>query len=271
VPVLFSGDGADEFFAGYETYTASRIAAMLAPWIPSAIARRLGALLLAVARSSNAAVSKTEKAGRLLSGIATGQKQMHPQWRRHLFAEGTASLYGEALADVAEADPLDAYAAAMAGPKHLVDRCLLADQSYYLPGDLLVKSDTMSMAHSVELRVPFLDRRIMDFAGSLDWRLLTSILGNGKMPLRAALCEYGFGPSITARKKHGFNLPVGQMLREGLRALGERLLDADADALAPEFNPDGLRRIWREHQGMRANHSYVLWDVLCLAVMRENC
>ena len=100
------------------------------------------------------------------------------------------AIYAGPLIEIAKStDPLGEYAAAMNHPGTLIDRCLLADQTYYLPGDLLVKSDAMSMAHGVEVRVPFLDRRIMEFAGRLDSSLLTPVRGPDKKVLRAALAD----------------------------------------------------------------------------------
>jgi asparagine synthase (glutamine-hydrolysing) len=270
VPVLLSGDGADEFFGGYETYRASRLAERLRP-----LARTAGPLAPWSARAaarSSVPISIAEKLYRLIAGIgASAPGHAHVQWRRYLMSSGMPLLYGPALDVFRTLDPLADYAAAMDGPVDgVVDRCLLADQTYYLAGDLLRKADAMSMAHGLELRVPFLDRRMMEFAGLLHHDLLTPLLGPDKRMLRRALARAGIPAMITERRKRGFNMPVARMLRTGLHALASQFLDREADCLAPYLAPDGVRLIWREHAERRADHGYILWTLLTLAVWKTS-
>jgi asparagine synthase (glutamine-hydrolysing) len=270
VPVLMSGDGADEFFGGYETYRASRIASWLGAAVPAPVARGASRAFRRAAVGSDKPVSVADKLHRLFSGIAVaGAEHAHAEWRRYLMQDEMTQLYGPGLAGQERVDPLANYSAAVAnGDGDLVDRCLLADQTYYLPADMLLKSDAMSMAHGLELRVPFLHPRIMEFAGMLDASLLTPLFGPDKRILRSALQGRGLGSEVTKRKKHGFNTPVAAMLRNGLRSLGDRLLDREADVLAPHLAPDGVRRMWREHLAVRADHGYALWTLLTLAVWK---
>jgi asparagine synthase (glutamine-hydrolysing) len=141
---------------------------------------------------------------------------------------------------------------------------------YYLPGDLLVKCDATSMAHSLEVRVPFLDRRVMEFAGRLHSNLLTPLLGPDKRILRLALERTGIERRITAAPKRGFNVPVAYHLRNGLKPLGERLLGRNAEVLAPYLRPDAVSALWNAHVERAANHGYLLWTLLTLAVWRES-
>ncbi len=264
VPVLFSGDGADEFFGGYETYRASRIAAALGAVVPSPVARLLSTSARSIGGRDAAAVSAREKLERLFGGIAAGKGRYHPQWRRHLPADMIESLYGPAMRELREADPLKDYAGAMGATGSLVDRCLLADQAHYLPGDMLVKADTMSMAHGLELRVPFLDRRVMEFAASLHPSLLTPFRGPDKLLLRRALEAYPVPPDVARRPKRGFNVPVAELLRGPLLSLAEDYLDRQAEFLSPYLAADGVRRVWRMHRDRRANFSHLIWNLLVL-------
>jgi asparagine synthase (glutamine-hydrolysing) len=269
VPVLLSGDGADEFFAGYETYRASRFASGVVRVVPRALLRAGGRMLMT--RQGAGAVSTAEKMWRFLLGVAEAPtRTAHAQWRRYLLKDQQAGLYAPEMADAAEVDALADYAALLtdAGGS-TIDRCLLADQLYYLPGDMLLKSDLMSMAHGLELRVPFLHPRIMEFAGRLHADLLSPLRGPDKRILRAAGTRFGLGEAITARKKHGFNMPIAAMLREGLRPLCEKLLDRNADILAPHLRADGVRHLWRQHSSGDINHAYVLWSLLTLAAWKS--
>jgi asparagine synthase (glutamine-hydrolysing) len=266
VPVLLSGDGADEFFGGYETYRATRIASLLGSVVPRPLARAGAAWLRRRGGRDRGAVSAREKLERLLAGIAAaGGGAMHAQWRRHLPTDLMPGLYGPAMRGLAGTDPLADYAGAMLTGGSLVDRCLVADQAHYLPGDMLVKADRMSMAHGLELRVPFLDRRIMEFAGSLDADLLTPMGGPDKLVLRRALATYPAPADVAALPKHGFNIPVAAFLRGPLRPMAERLLDRDAGLLSPHFDPDGVRRLWRLHRDGEANLGHLIWNLAALA------
>jgi asparagine synthase (glutamine-hydrolysing) len=212
----------------------------------------------------------TEKLARWLSGIAAAPDCPHPQWRRYGFSRDLGRLYTKVMRDaVGDHDALEEYADAVRrGPGELVDRCLLADQTYYLPGDLLMKSDAMSMAHGLEVRVPFLDRRVMEFAGRLHASLLIPLFGPDKYVLRQAAARSGVPASITKRGKRGFNVPVAQLLRTALKPLGHALLCGEPELLAPHLDSDGIRGLWDEHQQGRANHGYVLWSLLTLAAWR---
>ena len=268
--VVLTGDGADEFFGGYETYRASRLAAVFSRLIPRPVARFSADLLTKGRRSDLRRTPIDEKLSRWLSGIAESPECPHPQWRRYAFPAHISALYARSMREaVGASDPLQDYAdLILHGDGPLVDRCLLADQSYYLPGDLLIKSDAMSMAHGLEVRVPFLDRRIMEFAGRLDASLLTPMRGPDKLMLRQAARDWGIPARIAAAPKHGFNVPAARLLRTALKPVGDMFLQANADVLAPHLDPDGIRRLWLDHQDGRGNHGYVLWALLTLGVWR---
>jgi asparagine synthase (glutamine-hydrolysing) len=269
VRVLLTGDGADEFFAGYETYRATRLATAVGPLLPKFAMRHLSDALFAKAAASQAKVGAAEKFARLLAGMANGGARPHPQWRRYLFPEQIHTLYGAGMKDIdREADALDEYAAALGTEGSEADRALEADQRYYLPGDMLMKTDSMSMAHGVEVRVPFLDRRIMEFANGLDVAVISPLRGPDKRILRAYLERHGLPKNLTQGTKKGFNIPVASYLRHGLRSLGERLLDREADCLTPFLQPDAVRRLWREHVDGNSRYSYTLWTLLTLATWR---
>lgn len=271
VKVALAGDGADEFFGGYSTYLATRIATVIGgvtPSTPTLAAARLAA---------RAAAHREERLpgiailARFLAGLASpGPK--HPQWRRLTPQWKLCELYSSEMAEAAGHDPLRAYGRAFedADGATLLDRGLLADQTYYLPGDLLAKVDRMSMAHGLEIRVPFLEREVMDLAGDLNGALLAPARGPTKKVLRAFAAARGVPPAFVRMKKRGFNVPVAALLRNDLARLGDRLLDRDADILTPHLRPDGVRRLWRAHQRRDEDNGYTLWALLVHAVWRES-
>jgi asparagine synthase (glutamine-hydrolysing) len=126
----------------------------------------------------------------------------------------------------------------------------------------------MSMAHGTEVRVPFLDRRVMELAGRIHASLLTPMRGPDKLLLRRAATHFGMPLSITSGRKRGFNVPVARLLRTALKPLCDMFLHRDPGVLAPYLDPDGIRKLWLDHQNGQANHGYVLWTLLTLAVWR---
>jgi asparagine synthase (glutamine-hydrolysing) len=270
VKVVLGGDGGDEFFGGYPTYRASWLAGQLGPWLPGRPLRAMGRWSAGLGATSETRLPLPETLSRLLSGMAEGS-DAHAHWRRLVPGAALDDLYGPALKPLADSvDPLAGYIAAIhdAGGPGDLDRFLIADQTFYLPADLLMKVDSMSMAHGLEVRVPFLDRRVMDLASRIDARLLSPIAGPGKKVLREALRAAGGPAAVIDGAKKGFNLPVARLLRHDLAALGDQLLDRDVDRLQPWLNPVAVRRMWRAHRTRQANHAYALWALLTFAAWK---
>ena len=275
VTVALSGEGGDEFFAGYPTYRASRLSAQLAPLLPSGAWEGLGRLALLAARRDQNRLPVLEKAARFFLGNAAAPHCPHPQWRCQIFERDRKRLYGRGLADVGDLDPFADYEGRItrasdrfAGTQR-TDHNLYGDQTYYLPGDLLTKADRISMAHGLEIRVPFLDTRIMDFAGSLDLSLLTPFKGPDKKVLRQMLDQSGLPREIVRHPKRGFMVPVAQMLREHLRPLSLQMFEKQPEVFEPWLDAGSVRMLWREHDERRANHKYPLWLLLTLGVWLE--
>lgn len=270
VSVALSGDGADEFFGGYQTYRASRVAGLMQPFAPAGLARRVSRMCYRAAAGREGRLPMADVAFRFAAGLANGGPQAHVHWRRLLPDFALDGVYGPELAQARGDDPFDRYAAVMrAGEGSRTDRCLLSDQQFHLPAGLLQKTDAMSMAHALEVRVPFLDSRVLRFAGRCRADLFTPLFGPGKKMLRHALAARGAPENVVAGAKRGFNVPIAQLLRGPLSALGERYLGQGGDLLAPYLRPEGVGKLWREHIEGRANHAYALWPILTFAIWRE--
>jgi asparagine synthase (glutamine-hydrolysing) len=151
-------------------------------------------------------------------------------------------------------------------PADLLDRMMLADQTTYLPDDLLAKVDRASMAVSLEVRAPLLDHRVVEFSWRLprDLKLRGAV---GKWILRQVL--YRRVPrEILDRPKMGFSVPIEQWLRGPLREWAEGLLSYRALA-SSALDPVPVDRAWRDLQAGRRQGASALWAVLMFQAWRE--
>jgi asparagine synthase (glutamine-hydrolysing) len=269
--VALSGDGADEFFGGYPTYKATRMAQRFGGAVPAAVARSLGRTMYAASGANETRLPATALLSRFLLGLAAGGSLAHAEWRRYIPEFLLPRLYGSALRDLAGVSPMTGYRTAIEradGPS-LLDRCLIADQTWHLPSGLLMKTDAMSMANSVEIRVPFLDRRIMELSGGCHLDLIVQPDGPTKPLLRKALRDRGASPAIWNAPKRGFNNPLSGLLRGALRPLAETIFENSPDLFTPYLEPDAVRALWREHANRKTNHAYALWPLLTFALWRS--
>jgi asparagine synthase (glutamine-hydrolysing) len=117
--------------------------------------------------------------------------------------------------------------------------------------------------------VPFLDRRITEFAARLDTPLLSPFRGPDKLVLRHALDEL-LPAGTVPQNKRGFNTPVAAMLRTTLRRLGDQMFVRDLDRLAAFFDPAGVLKLWVDHRDRKANHGYALWSLLTFSTWLED-
>ncbi len=258
--VAFSGEGADELFAGYLTHRASNLARF---------ARQLPAPALGLAQAaaqflpaSDEKISFEYKLKRFLAG-----SRMDPL-RAHVFWNGTFSdEEKKALVRPALPHALDALLKDASRYGDSLSAYLWFDQKFFLPDDILMKVDRMSMAHSVEVRPPFLDHRIVEFADSLPPHF--KMRGSKQKVILRELMKSKLPPAVTRRKKVGLDFPAHEWLRGPLREL---LLDTLASAEArysDVFHFDAIQRCLEAHMSRRANLGYNLWGLLMLFLWME--
>jgi asparagine synthase (glutamine-hydrolysing) len=270
--VVLSGDGGDEFFGGYDTYGATRIAEIVRHCIPGGVARTVGRLAYDAVGGNEKRLPATAQLARFALGLGE-PGDPHLQWRRLVPKFIAEQVYGTAMSGLAGTDPFAEYAQYYSEPKakktKLLDRALYADQRFHLQS-VLAKVDAMSMAHGLEVRVPILDRRVMDLAGALDISLLNPApKGPPKYVLRKLAEQLGMPKSAAWSRKRGFNVPIAQLMRRGgLQGICNRVLDRDADVLAPYLKPDPIRALWKDHRESKADNAFALWPILTLGIWK---
>jgi asparagine synthase (glutamine-hydrolysing) len=255
VTVALSGDGADELFGGYLTYRAD------------AYARRMrhvpgGVLQLAIEAArlwpvSDDKISFEYMLKRFLAGCRM------PPARAHVYWNGTFSDAGkQALLCGPSTGTLDSILRDLSQAGDNLAAYQWFDQRYYLADDILVKVDRMSMAHSIEVRPPFLDHRIVEFAATLPAGL--KIQGSRQKVILKDLMKGKLPSSILQRKKIGFDIPAHHWLRGPLRQLMMDTLSSGAAEHAEVFRQGAIETCMRRHLERRANLGYHLWGLMIL-------
>jgi asparagine synthase (glutamine-hydrolysing) len=252
VTVALAGDGGDEAFAGYERYMAYGLAAR----VPGPAARLAGAAIRSVSTARREPRSPLFRAGRFLEVAAAPARERYTRLMEVFPLEARRALWADSQR--AQQVHLEPSRPGIAGLQ-------LLDLETYLPGDLLLKADIATMAHSLELRSPFLDHDVVALGLALPDSL--KVRGReGKVALRRA-----FGSDLPAdvarRGKTGFGVPLGRWFREDLRELAHDLLLTDRGW----FRPDEVRRLLREHESGEVDHGHRLWCLLMLELwVREH-
>jgi asparagine synthase (glutamine-hydrolysing) len=262
--VCLGGDGGDELFAGYNRHVFGASISRRAARVPAGVRRAIAAGLLApsprtIDRASHA-VSRVLPAGRRIPNAGDKVQKVAALLR----ADGRS---WDTLAQIWPSSDLGPTPSGPSVP-HLsrqldeVEQLMLADTSAVLPDQMLVKLDRGSMAASLEVRAPFLDHRLLEWA----WRQPTSIKtsgGVGKVVLRR-VAQRVLPAEIVERPKMGFDPPLGAWLRNELRPWASDLLAAPRSVSEGWIDGAAVRRVWAQHSSGERNWDYRLWGVLML-------
>jgi asparagine synthase (glutamine-hydrolysing) len=257
--VAFSGEGADEIFGGYLTYRANDISRKLQ--VVPAGARRLALRSLDLWPPSDEKISLEYKIKRLLEGSLLEPARGHVSWNGTFSSADKFSLVRKPLPD-ALARVLGPLRANLQKRNDGLSPFLQFDQKSYLPDDILVKSDRMSMAHSIEVRPPFLDHRIIEFAAKLPAKL--KIRGSQQKFVLKELMRTKLPPSILQHGKIGFDIPAHKWFRGPLRAILTETLTAAETEYADLFDFEVIRSLTQSHLDRRINIGYHLWGLMIL-------
>lgn len=260
VTVALGGDGGDELFGGYSDYTSSLADLQRLKYVPQPLLRfvsKLAAQLPAGVRGRNRLASLRE--GALQQMI----------WGRPYFDEvlRTRLLSADALADLGSA---------LAGPElfllslfksgsDAIDRMTRTHFGSILPDDFLVKVDRASMAHSLEVRAPFLDHHLIEFCfGQVpsNWK----VQGRESRRLQRLLAKAWLPPDLDTKRKQGFSIPIN----EWLRAEGEQQLMQRMEGLPPMIRMDEVRALVRGHVAGRANGGRLFALIMLAIALRNN-
>ncbi len=263
VTVALSGDGGDELFAGYKRYFRMD---ERKKWnlLPRSLRKQLAAT------------------GRILPEHARGKAFLQSLGIEDypFFCLGLAQTQVEGLlseefkAEIRDCNPYrfsEMYSLSGKG-REFLSPFMYYDTKVYLPDDILVKVDRMSMAHSLETRVPFLDHRLVEFVATIpdDHKLRKSIWGKtGKYILKRAFKAL-LPEVIQKRHKHGFTLPVDLWFCNELREMALDVLSESCVRRIGILNPRAVSRMLHEHLQGKANHKDTLWSCFVFVLWYQN-
>ncbi|HUP05306.1 MAG TPA: asparagine synthase (glutamine-hydrolyzing) [Bryobacteraceae bacterium] len=256
VTVALSGEGADELFGGYATYLADRLARPLRR-TPVSLRRFLRRTLDRYMPVSDEKVGLEYKLKRFLAGSLLDPDTAHFFWN------GTFSPDElRRLRPGSGGSGLRALVNQLGVQAGGVERFLRIDQNCYLPDDILYKTDRMSMAHSLEVRPPFLDHRIVEFAAALPSGL--KIRGWKQKYVLRELMRHKLPRAVLQRGKMGFDIPAHDWFRGPLRELLLDTVTPEAVRAAGVFDPQAIDSLISDHMERTVNAGYHLWGLLTL-------
>ncbi len=277
VTVALSGDGGDELFAGYDTYLANRIGEYYEKF-PGFLRNHLIARWLHLIPPSQKKKGIINLVKRFVEGAELPRSLMHVRWMTFLKPEEKSRLYTDFFKKELAGEATDKYL------QHYFDQTQLrnpqtpgfldplARQQYvdlktYLPDDILTKVDRMSMATSLEARVPLLDHKVVEFAFKIPSEL--KLRGfTTKYILKKTMAKF-LPKEVIYKKKQGFSIPIKNWLRAELKPLLLDLLSETRIQKRGYFNWKYIDRWIQEHLHGRENHSHRLWALMVFEMWHQ--
>ncbi len=269
VKVVLSGDGGDELFGGYDTYVAEYLDRYY-NWLPARFRRKTMPWLMAQVSPRPTKKGLVNKLKRFIEGGALPPTLQHTRWMMFMNEWDKIALYRPTFRATLDGsgseDLLDGYFQKVRSLEPLCQQQYV-DVKTYLPDDILTKVDRMSMAASLEARVPLLDHRIVEFALNLPSHLKLHGMKT-KVILRRAMADH-LPKSVLEKSKQGFSIPLKHWLRGPLKSLMTDLLSVDHIRSRDYFEPQCVNNWISEHMDGRANHSHRLWALIVFELWYE--
>ncbi|MCX7001462.1 MAG: asparagine synthase (glutamine-hydrolyzing) [Candidatus Sumerlaeota bacterium] len=266
VTVALNGDGGDETHAGYQRYYLDYLISLY-EHIPAFFRKGLHALFDLLPEPVNVPIERNWIAGlkRLKQVTGISPKASILRWGSYFsqdmkwnhYTEEMKAQVGEAISDALLAEWFD-----RARAESLVDRTLYVDVMNYLPGDLLVKADRMTMANSLEGRSPFLDYELMEWVARLPVSM--KLRGRRHKYLLKKTFHDLLPETILNRGKQGFGIPVGKWFRENLRLMMKDMLLSERFINRKIFMLEYISRLIQEHEQGKTDHGKRIWTLVML-------
>lgn len=270
VTVALSGLGGDEVAAGYERHRGALLAERLR-WIPRWLRRGLLRPLVDALPDPRSGHQWAQRAKRFVRGLDQDFDERYFGFLAQMSGDARRRIVSDEIARQSDPDGPFRHYLDVCAPVRAADplnRALFADLKLYLPGDLLTLTDRISMAHSLEVRVPFLDHELLEFAARIppEHKLRGA---EKKAVLRRAVADL-LPPGFFERRKMGFSAPLAVWFREELRDYVSDTLSPAALRAAGVFRPEAVARLLDEHFRRRANHDNAIWALISFTLWHRD-
>ena len=271
VTVALSGDGGDEIFGGYDRYVGLELATKYHR-VPRVLRKRLIGPLLGMIPESPEKRNNLRRLKRLAHPSTETAEQWYMGWMQQFRVQSHQIAYTmnfkEAIA--AKGGSVDHMATAFKSFDNptTVKSAQWVDAKTYLPGDLMVKTDRMSMAHGLEVRSPFLDHNLSEFTSKIPDQYTIKGM-SGKQILKQAYSDL-IPDKISKRPKAGFTVPVREWLNGSLRNFTHELLLAKDSEIHKVIKPEFIGLMLKQHHARKRDHSVRLWNLICLEIWTKS-
>lgn len=269
VTVALGGDGGDELFAGYPMYLGHRFADIYAR-VPRVMRRSLVEPFVRMLPVKTKNLSFDYRARRFVSAADHDPIERHHMWFGSFTAAEQQDLLSESIKHQSDGDIYHEARrlAEECDATDMIERMQSLDTQLYLAEDILSKVDRASMAVSLEVRAPFLDPRVAEYAASLPRNF--KLRGRKSKFILKRAVEDLLPPFVSRRGKKGFGIPVAEWLKKKLNPLAHDLLSRERVRRAGLFDPDYVTRLLDEHEKGLANHRKPLWTLLMFELWHES-
>jgi asparagine synthase (glutamine-hydrolysing) len=255
VKVALSGVGGDELFSGYPRYLGAKLSEILPPACAPLVSKMLSQF---ASRPSGRDLRGWLR--RFGEGLRLEPRQRYWLWTTFLDRHTREKILSDRIVGGAHFEQESAELFACGAGDYL-DKIIRFDLKRYLASDLLKFADNMTMAHSLELRVPFCDLDLVELV--LRTPAATRFPGYRLKPVLKDIARDYLPAKVVQRRKQGFMIPIGRWFRHQLRPYIQSALKTEK---LPSFlNPIGVQQLLAEHLAEKGNHTHLLWAGLVLS------
>ena len=269
VKVALSGDGADEIFIGYYRYLMMRIASKF-DGIPHFARKTLSRAVINLLPGFKDERSKVGKLKRILNTLASLKNERYLKLINRFAEKEKFKVYGPVFNDISLSSTQKIFDLLMNATtsQNYTEQISECDLNSYLPGDILVKVDIASMAHSLEVRSPYMDHNVVQFAASLPLNFKQKGK-NRKRILKDAFSDI-LPSGVINRKKMGFGVPIAHWLRSNWKAQSKELLFYGKAVESGFFRKQSIENLYNLHCSGKSDCSYQLWSMLMFEIWLSN-
>ncbi len=270
VTVALTGLGGDENFAGYERHLGLGVSEKMAT-IPKFVLQKILTPMILSLREEKGGHYRVNHLKRFIQAAGLPPAMRYQSYISAMPKEERRRLYSSEVSKKIDFDYVDSLGwlyFSRCDSDDVVNRALYQDMKMYLPDDILALSDRLSMYHSLELRVPFVDHRIIEFCAGIPSRL--KIKGLRKKWLLTKIAKKYLPSRVIDHRKQGFASPMAAWLNNDLKRFTEKMLDDRTIADQHVFDPRRIEIILSEHQTRRRLNDKSIFSLLMFQVWLNN-